>query len=164
MEHNERNMFILAALVVFIALMAQPSWAQTDMRMAKEMIAEELRQNTFDRLISVETKTLNTTASINFVGSAATGTTAISVPTTAPFMLKIHNHNVGSLTYTLFAAADVTGVTQPTATSPHLLDPAGNPVVSGKAYKQIFHTAPNISIGASESTEVQVEIWGRANE
>ena len=45
MEHNERNMFILAALVVFIALMAQPSWAQTDMCMAKEMIAEELRQS-----------------------------------------------------------------------------------------------------------------------
>ena len=157
------NRFFLAAIVVCIALLAQPSWSQTDMRMAKEMIAEELRQNTFDRLISVETVTLDTDASINFVESAATGTTAISAPTTAPFMLKIHNHNVGSLTYTLFAA-DAEGVTQPTATSPHLLDPAGNPVVSGKAYKQIFHAAPNISIGASESTEVQVEIWGRANE
>ena len=163
MEHSERNMFILAALVVFIALMAQPSWAQTDMRMAKEMIAEDLRQNTFDRLISVETVTLDTDASINFVGSAATGTTAISVPTSTPFMLKIHNHNVGSLTYTLFAA-DVAGVTQPTATSSHLLTPSGDAVVSGKAHKQIFHAAPNISIGASESTEVQVEIWGRANE
>ena len=163
MEHNERNMFILAALVVFIALMAQPSWAQTDMRMAKEMIAEDLRQNTFDRLISVETVTLDTDASVNFVGSAATGTTAISVPTTSPFMLRLHNHNVGSVTYTLFAA-DTEGVTQPTATSSHLLTPNGNPVVSGKVYKQIFHAAPNISIGASESTEVQVEIWGRANE
>ena len=157
------NRFFIAALVVFIALMAQPSWAQTDMRMAKEMIAEELRQNTFDRLISVETVTLSTTASINFVGSAATGTTAISAPTTSPFMLRLHNHNAGAVTYTLFAA-DATGVTQPTATSPHLLDPAGAPVVSGKAYKQIFHAAPNISIGASASTEVQVEIWGRANE
>ena len=163
MEHNERNMFILAALVVFIALMAQPSWAQTDMRMAKEMIAQELRQNTFDRLISVETVTLDTDASINFVESAATGTTAISVPTTSPFMLKIHNHNVGSLTYTLFDT-DATGVIHPTATSSHLLDPVGNPVVSGRAYKQIFHVAPNISIGASGATEVQVEIWGRANE
>jgi hypothetical protein len=155
--------FILVLVVLAVALLAQPSWAQSDMKMAKEMIADELRQNTFDRLVSVQTVVLNTTASINFVGSAATGTTAITVPSALPFMLKIHNHNVGSLTYTLFAANAV-GVTQPTATSPHLLDPFGAPVVSGKAYKQIFHAAPNLSIGASGATEVQVEIWGRANE
>lgn len=151
---------LIVLVVLSLAIVACPSWAQSDMPMAKAMTAESIRQHNFNRLLSVQTVTLSTTASINFVGSTATGSTAIAVPTNAPYELRIHNHNVGSLTYTLFAA-DATGVTQPTATSSHLLDPFGNAVVSGRAYRQVFHSAPNISIGASGSTECIVEFWGQ---
>jgi len=149
-------------ILVLMVLCVSTVFAQRDMTMAKEMTADVIKQNNFNRLESVRTITLNTTASINFVGSTATGTTAVAVPEKSPFMLKIHNHNVGSLTYTLFAANAV-GVTQPTATSSHLLSPFGAPVVSGKAYQQIFHSAPNISIGASGATEVIVECWTQGN-
>lgn len=151
---------LIVLIVLSLAILASPSWAQSDMPMAKAMTAESIRQANFSKLLSVHPVTLNTTASVNFVGSTATGSTAISLPTVRPFLMRLQNHNVGSITYNLFAA-NATGVIQPTATNSHLLDPSGAAVVSGKAHQRIYHDVPGISIGASGSTAVIIEFWGQ---
>lgn len=148
---------IVLALMLLVSASAFAQYQERDER----LVERGIEYGEFDSLYSVNTVTLNTTASVNFVGSTATGSTAISVPTSVPYKLRLQNHNVGSITYTLFAA-DATGVTQPTATSSHLLSPQGEAVVSGKAWEKIFYSTPNISIGASGATEVQLEIWTRS--
>jgi hypothetical protein len=65
-----------------------------------------------------------------------------------------------SFLFLVLVATAAAGVTLPTATASHLVDPFGNAVVSGRAYEGIFYQVPNISIGASGDQEVIVEIWG----
>ena len=148
--------------ILSMLLVSNLSFAQYQEK-DERLVERSIEYEQFDNLYSVDTVTLSTTESINFLGSTATGSTAIEVPNNRPYKLRIQNHNVGSLTYTIFDA-DETGVTQPTATSSHLLTPQGEPVVSNKAWEKIFYSAPNISIGASESTEVQIEIWTRSRQ
>lgn len=152
---------LCALFLVLMIIASVPGYAQYQDK-DERLVEKSFEYGEFDELYSVQTVTLDTDASINFTGvSTATGSTAISVPTNVPFKIKIFNHNVGSLTYTLFES-DATGVIQPTATSSHLISPWGEAVVSSKYWEKVFYTAPPMSIGASTSTEVIVECWTRS--
>ena len=118
---------------------------------------------TFDNLLKQTVVTLDTSHAITATDNISTGTESVYfLPNSVkyPIKLRIQNHGTASVTYVPYVSTVAAGITLPTATSSHLMTPAGAAVVSGAVYEAVFYREPNLSIGASGNQEVIIEVWG----
>ena len=157
--------FLIVLMLMALSVPSFAEYADANERLMDRLADKIVAKESFDVLFSTTAKTLDAAAAVNFKGmtaALATGSTAIAIPTTYPFKIKVQNLTANNVLMNNFAQ-DATSTTYPTAVNAAAITgPSGALAISGLTFEKVFYAAPQIQLGAATTTAVIIEIWTRS--